>query len=212
MIEKAKKLLLATLLALLGAAGGRASAPEAKAPALSLAAEIVGRRYCAGDKLDILQLSVRLRYRNTGGQKLIVYRGKNLFYQTKVRGGAGGAQAKPYEVVVLNSRYNDAEAEAVSAPRPGGAFVTLPPGGEYETVIVVGVGVTPAGSERAANSISHGEHTLQVVASSWYESKKLGEELRGRWRGAGLLWLDPVATAPLKFVAGADGPVTACRR
>ncbi len=211
MIEKVKKLFLATLLALVGAPAARASAPEVKEPALSLTAEIVGRRYCAGERMHILQLSVRLRYRNTGGQKLIVYRGKNLFYQTRVRGGAAGAQAKPYEVVVLNSRYNDAVAEAVDAPRPGGAFVTLAPGGEYETVIVVGVGVAPGGAERAANSVSPGEHTLQVVASSWYESRKLGEELRGRWRAGGLLWLDPLATAPLKFVVGGDGPVAACR-
>lgn len=207
-----KTLCLATLLALFAAAHARGATPDVKEPALSLTAEVVGRRYCAGERLDILQLSVRLRYRNTGGQKLIVYRGKNLFYQTRVRGvGTGGAQAKPYEVVVLNSRYNDAEAEAVGGPRPGGAFVTLPPGGVYETVIVVGVGVARAGAERGANSISPGEHTLQVVASSWYESRKLGEELRGRWRASGLLWLDPLATPPLEFVAGGDGTVTACR-
>lgn len=210
-MKNAKTLFLATLLALSGVPTGRASAPEAKGPALSLTAEIAGRRYCAGERLHILQLSVRLRYRNTGGQKLVVYRGKNLFYQTRVRGGAGAAQAKPYEVVVLNSRYNDAEAEAVNAARPGAAFVTLAPGGVYETVIVVGVGVAPGGTERAANSISPGEHTLQVVASSWYESRKLGEELRDRWRASGLLWLDPLATPPLKFVAGGDGPAAPCR-
>jgi len=211
MSEKVKKLFLATLLAFVGAHAARGAEPEAKGPALSLTAEIVGRRHCAGERLHILQLSVRLRYRNTGGQKLVVYRGKNLFYQTRVRGGAGGTQAKPYEVVVLNSRFNDAEAEAVNGARPGAAFVTLAPGGVYETVIVVGVGVSPGGGERAANSVSPGEHTLQVVASAWYESRKLGEELRGRWRSSGLLWLDPLATAPLRFVVGGDGPVPACR-
>jgi len=208
MFKKLKTLCAAALLALSGAGAARGAAREAKDAALSVTAEIVGRRYCAGEKLHILQLNVRLRYRNAGGQKLVVYRGKNLFYQTRVR---GGAQGKPYEVVVLNSRYNDAEAEALNAPRPGGAFVTLPPGGVYETVMVVGVGVSPGAAERPANSISPGEHTLQVVASSWYESRKLGEELRGRWRAAGLLWLDPVATPPLKFTAGGDGPVPTCR-
>lgn len=200
--------LAALLLSLLFAPAARASSPGVQESPLTLTAEVVGRRSCAGERLHILQLAIRLRYRNRGGEKLIVYRGKNLFYQTKIRGASAG---RPYEVVVLNSRYNDAEAEEVNGRRPGGAFVTLQPGGTYETEIVVGVGVTPAGSERAANSISPGGHTLQIVASSWYESRKLGEELRDRWRGAGLLWLDPLATPPVEFIAGGDSPSGACR-
>jgi hypothetical protein len=172
---------------------------------LRLTAEIAGSRYCSGDRLNILQLSVRLRYQNVGSRKLLVYRGKNLFYQTRIRGGAG----KPYEVVVTNSRYNDAEAEALGERKPGGAFVTLRPGATYETEVVVGVGV--ARGERVANTIAPGVHTLQVVTSSWYESRKLAEELRERWRGAGLLWIDPVGAQPLNFDAGSEAPAAPCR-
>jgi hypothetical protein len=114
-------------------------------------------------------------------------------------------------VVVLNSRFNDAQAEEVNGRRPGRAFVTLPPGGTYEAVIVVGVGVTPGGAERPANSIRPGEHTLQIMASSWYESRKLAEELRGRWQETGLLWIEPVATPPLTFNAGGDVRPADCR-
>ena len=210
MIGKVKPLCLAAALVFCGASGARGGAPQARPqPPLSLTAEVVGRRYCAGDKLNILQLSIRLRYQNAGGRRLIVYRGKNFFYQTKVRGGGGAS--RPYEVVVTNSRFNDAQAEDVGGRRPGGAFVTLAPGATYETTIVVGVGVTPGGSERLPNSIAPGEHTLQIIVSSWYESRKLAEELRGRWQGAGLLWIDPVATEPLKFVAGGEAPAAACR-
>ena len=116
-----------------------------------------------------------------------------------------------YEVVVLNSRFNDAQAEALNGPRPGGAFVVLPPGGVYETEIIVGVGVAPEGAERAADSIRPGEHTLQVVTSTWYESKKLAEELRVRWRSTGVLWTEPVATEPIKFAAVPDEPAAVCR-
>jgi hypothetical protein len=175
---------------------------------LRVTAEVVGRRYCAGEGSNILQLRVRLRYRNAGAERVILYRGKNLFYQTKIRGGAAGKQ---YEAVVLNSRFNDAEAEAVNGTRPGGAFVTLSPAGSYETEVVVGVAVAPEGKQRGANMIAAGEHTLQIVASTWYESKKLGEELRERWRGTGLLWVDPVATEPLRFTAGLEAPAAACR-
>jgi len=173
--------------------------------ALQLTAEVVGRRFCAGEGLNLLQLTVRLRYRNVGGRKLIVYRGKNLFYQTRIRGGA----AKPYEVVVTNSRYNDAEPEALGDRKPGGAFVTLRPGATYETEIVVGVGV--ARGERFANTIAPGAHTLQVITSSWYESRRLAEELREHWRGSGLLWIDPVTALPLNFDAGPETPPAPCR-
>ncbi|MBV9926165.1 MAG: hypothetical protein JOZ96_14190 [Acidobacteria bacterium] len=173
--------------------------------ALQLTAEVVGRRYCAGERLNILQLTVRLRYRNVGGRKLIVYRGKNLFYQTRIRGGG----AKPYEVLVTNSRFNDAEAEPLGERRPGGAFVTLRPGGTYETEVVVGVGV--ARGERFADTITPGAHTLQVVTSSWYESRRRAEELRERWRGAGLLWIEPVAALPVSFDAVPETPAEPCR-
>lgn len=177
-------------------------------PSLRATAEVAGRRYCAGERLNILQVRVRLRYENAGTERLILYRGKNFFYQSRIRGASGG---KPYEVVVLNSRYNDAEREAVNGSRPGGAFVILSPGATYETEVVVGVGVARGEAERGTNSILPGEHTLQIVASTWYESRKLAEELRTRWRGSGLLWFDPVMTEPLKFAVGFEEPATVCR-
>lgn len=201
-----KGLYLALLSLLLLARGASAAEPDDKRP-LQITAEIVGRRYCGGERLNILQLSVRLRYRNVGSRRLVVYRGKNLFYLTRIRGGAG----KGYEVLVTNSRFNDAEAEALGERKPGGAFVTLRPGGTYEAEIVVGVGVVPEGAQRVANTIAPGEHTLQVVASSWYESRKLAEELRERWRGSGLLWIDPVAAQPLNFDAGREPAAAPCR-
>lgn len=199
-----KALPLAALLLLLAAPRTSAAGADDEHP-IRLTAEVVGRRYCAGGGLNLLQLNVRLRYQNVGGRKLIVYRGKNLFYQTRVRGGA----SKPYEVVVTNSRYNDAEPEPLGERKPGGAFVTLRPGATYETEIVVGVGVARGG--RLANTIAPGAHTLQVITSSWYESRRLAEELRERWRGSGLLWIDPVAALPLNFDAGPETPAAACR-
>lgn len=199
-----KRLYLAAVLLLVVAPAARGAEPDDKRP-LQLTAEIVGSRYCAGDRLNLLQLTVRLRYQNVGSQKLFVYRGKNLFYQTRIRGGAG----KPYEVLVTNSRFNDAEAESLGERKPGGAFVTLRPGSVYETEVVVGVGV--ARGERVLNTILPGEHTLQVTTSSWYESRKRAEELRERWRGSGLLWVEPVSARPLNFNAGLEAPAAPCR-
>ena len=200
-----KRLSLAVVFSLLLAPCARGAQADDRQP-LRLTAEVVGRRYCAGAGANILQLSVRLRYRNEGPVKLYVYRGKNLFYQTRVR--AEGE--KPYEVVVTNSRYNDAEAEVIDAPRPPAAFRALRPGGTFETVITVGLGVVPEGAPRAANAVRPGRHTLQVVTSSWYESRRLGEELRERWRGSGLLWIEPIAAPPVAFEAGGEAPAARC--
>ena len=65
--------------------------------------------------------------------------------------------------------------------------------------------------ERVANTIAPGGHTLRVVTSSWYESRRLAEQLRERWRGSGLLWIDPAAAQPLNFDAGLEAPATPCR-
>lgn len=188
-------------------AQARAAVVAAAPPSLRLSADIVSRRYCAGMKAGILEMRLRLRYHNAGGGRLIVYRGKNLFYQTRIRGGREGAR---YEVVVLNSRYNDAQPEVVNSRRPGPAFVTLSAGETYEEELVVGVGVA-AGAERGANSIATGEHTLQVVTSTWYESKQLADELRRRWEKQGHLWFDSVASAPVTFTIGRDDTAGACR-
>ena len=114
-------------------------------------------------------------------------------------------------MVVLNSRFNDAQSEVVNGPRPGGVFVTLAPGESHETEIVVGVGVAAGAAERDANSIIPGEHTLVVAASTWYESRKLADELRGRWRANGLLWVEPVVSEPLSFTVAREHQSPPCR-
>ncbi len=202
-----KRLSLAVVFSLLLAPCARAAEADDRQP-LKLTAEVVGRRYCAGERVDILQLDVRLRYRNEGSRRLYVYRGKNLFYQTRIR----GVGDKPYEVVVTNSRYNDAEVESVNTQKPGAAFAALRPGGTFEAIITVGVGVTHEGTERAANTVRPGPHTLQVITSSWYESRRTGEELRARWQGSGLLWIDPITAPPVAFEAGREAASARCAR
>lgn len=173
---------------------------------LRFTAEVVESHQCDGEGAHLIFFTLRLRYTNAGGRKLFVYRGKNLFYQTRVR----GLEGKGYEVVVTNSRFNDAEAEDLGERKPGRAFVTLRPGGTFETVLKFGFPVTRGDAVRTANMLRPGEHTLQVVTSSWYESRRLGEELRERWRGSGLLWIDPVAAPPLAFTVLGGAPSYRC--
>jgi len=71
----------------------QAQAPRPKPP-VELTAEIIGQSYCATHSDAItLSMNLRLRYTNVGKEKLILYRGHDLFYQTRIRTAAGVAQA-----------------------------------------------------------------------------------------------------------------------
>src|SRR5205807_1214697 len=87
--------------------------PRPSKQSLELTAEIVSQSYCAASQDSAsLELKLRLRFRNVGNQKLILYKGHDLFYQTKIRSAAGNPSG-PYEVWVVNSRYFDEEVEAI---------------------------------------------------------------------------------------------------
>ncbi|HJR05650.1 MAG TPA: hypothetical protein VJ842_00010 [Pyrinomonadaceae bacterium] len=139
-----------------------------------------------------------MRYKNVGKQKLILYRGHDLFYQTRIRSVPDDRAAKPYEIIFTNSRYFDEEFEPIEQPTPSEVFVILPPGGSYERELMVGVGV--AGSDTAATSnhtVREGRYTLELIVSTWYKSRPLAERLRQRWERKGLLWVDPIVSMPI---------------
>lgn len=189
---------LALLAACAAAAGGRTGAQSAP---VEVTAEIVGQRYCAvSPALTSLQINLRVRYRNTGTQKLILYKGHDLFFQTKVRAAAPDAKgARPYEVTYLNSRYFDEEFEPIEQATPSRVFAVLRPGAAYEREMTVGVAVAGEGAERGVQAVAEGEHTLQLIISTWYKSRPLAEKLRARWQDRGLLLIDPVTTLPVKL-------------
>lgn len=180
---------------------------------LELTTRIISQRYCATSaSVDTLEMKLQLRYANIGNEKLILYKGNALFYQTKIRQRLSeAAVAKPYEVVMLNARYFDQMPEKIDRASPGRAFIILPPGAVYETEMVVGVGVVGEGRERMSNAITNGEHTLYLIVSTWYESRTLAKELRERWRRNGFLWFDPITSMPLNFTVEQHHPLVKCQ-
>ena len=109
MINRA--LLLLTPLLLLPETFG--AQPKTSKKPLELIVDIVSQSYCAvNEDVSSLELKLRLRFRNVGNQKLILYKGHDLFYQTRIR-SAPGNPSGPYEVWVVNSRYFDQEVEAI---------------------------------------------------------------------------------------------------
>jgi hypothetical protein len=177
---------------------------------LELSVEIVSQSYCAVNQNSAsLEMKLKLRYRNIGKQKLILYNGHDLFYQTKIRSAPGNLNG-PYEVWVVNSRYFDEELEVIDQTTPGKVFLTLPAGAVFTREIMIGVGVVTEKIERGDSAIRSGDHTLQLIASNWYQSRAMAQKLRQQWQKKGLLWSDPVDSAPIHFLAQRPAVLARC--
>jgi len=184
--------------------------PPAKRP-LRLTAQILGQQYCAvSEEMDALRLRLRLQYANVGDEKLILYRGKNLFYQTSVSRSAADAAIRRHEAFMSSAWYFDELPEKIEQPAPGRAFVILTPGAFYETEQTVAVPVMRQRTE-GVGAIAAGDHVLQVTVSTWYESKALAQNLRERWMRSGFLWFEPVTSAPVGFSVTEQRAAPSCR-
>ncbi|MDX6528831.1 MAG: hypothetical protein QOH41_1121 [Blastocatellia bacterium] len=180
-------------------------------PPLELSGRILSQSYCAvNENSASLELKLKLHYRNIGKQKLILYNGHDLFYQTKIRSAPGNVNG-PYEVWVVNSRYFDEELEVIDQPSPGKVFLTLPAGAVYTREIMIGVGLVTEKIERGDSAIRSGEHTLQLIASNWYQSRAMAQKLRQEWQKKGFLWSDPVDSPPVHFLAQRPAVLSLCK-
>lgn len=178
---------------------------------LELTAEIISQNYCAvNEDAASLEITLRLRYRNVGKQKIILYNGHDLFYQTKIR-TAQENPAGPYEVWVVNSRYFDEEIEAIDQPSPGKVFIRLAPGAIHQREILIGVEVVTDKIDRGQSSIRSGDHTLQLIASNWYQSRAMAQKLRQEWQKKGVLWSDPLDSRPIHFLAQRPAALVRCK-
>ena len=188
----------------------RSAAAQPRSP-LELNTKIVGQRRCALDRAtDMLHLRLQLRYTNVGDEKVILYSGYRLFYQTSVRRAAGGAARD--ELYMTSAWYFDEHVEKIEADAPGKVFRILSPGGAYSTEITVSLPVSRTDSSVAAGrTIAPGEHVLRLTTSTWYESKALADKLRERWRRNGLLWANPITSSPLDLKVEAQTGTVACR-
>lgn len=193
-----RSLIASFLLSLTAAVSAQTNRPT---PPLQLSAEIVSQNYCAvtSDSAS-LELKLKLRYRNIGSQKIILYKGHDLFYQTRIR-SVPGSPFGAYEVWVVNSRYFDEEFEPIDQTSPGTVFLNLPPGAVHTREIMIGMGLVNNKAGRGDSAINAGGHTLQLIVSTWYKSRTLAQKLRQEWQRKGLLWSEPLVSTPIHFVA-----------
>lgn len=186
-----------------------AQAPSA--PQLQLTASILEQSYCSANADAItLRLKIRLRYTNVSSQPVILYKGHDLFFQTKIRSEADAAK-QSYQVHLLNMHYFDEEFERIEARSPSKVFVTRGQNQSFERELIVGIGVTDHAKERTSNSVHPGPHALQLIVSTWYQSPKLAEELRQKWQRKGYLWSQPLSSVPIKVDIQKPNAAPACR-
>ena len=201
-------LIVITLLLRLNCAAAFGSQINTAKQPLVLTVEIISQQYCTiNSDLTSLQMRLKLRYTNVGNEKLILYKGHDLFYQTKIRALSTGAD----EVTFLNSRYFDEEPEPIEQPSPSRVFVILAPGATYEREIVMGMGVAGQVSNLGNQTIGEGGHSLQLIVSTWYKSRSLAQKLRQQWERKGLLWFDAVASKPIPFTVERPNSLRPCK-
>lgn len=180
-------------------------------PQLQLTARVLEQSYCSANADTMsLQLKFRLRYTNQSSQRLIIYKGHDLFFQTKIR-REGDQAGQSYQVHLLNMHYFDEEFEPIDVRSPSKVFVTLAPNESFERELIKGLGVTDASKERSSTSVHPGEHTLQLIVSTWYQTPKLAEQLRLKWQRKGYLWSQPLVSAPLHLNIQKPAAAPACR-
>lgn len=177
---------------------------------LQLTTEIIEQSYCSIDQKISLRLRLKLRYTNVGSQRLIVYNGHDLFFQTRIRSAQASGALVP-EVLLLNMRYFDEEFERIDARSPGRVFVKLAPGAAFERELITGVGVADNSAAVSDTTVRPGPHILQLIVSTWYQSPKLADKLRQQWQREGLLWSQPLYSVPLRLMIDKPSTTPPCR-
>lgn len=202
----------ALLLLLFNCSAAFGTQSSTQSPPLQLTTTVISHRYCGvGTDVDALQLNLRLRYTNTGRQKLILYKGHNLFYQITVSRNAAEAATRKYELFATSALYFDEEPEVIERSTPGRVFVILSPGDTYETERAITIPVIRESIAQVDGAVAPGEHVLQLIVSTWYESKNLAEKLRQRWQRSGYLWSDGIFSVPMKFSVEKQHSVVTCQ-
>ena len=200
------RLLIAVLIIV--AATPATPAQAATDEALELTTEIAQQRYCVGDaELDGVSFVLRIRYRNTGTQPLILYKGSTDVYGIVVRKTADGSVESDLEPHVL---WSSDKPWTVDSASLNSLFVVLRPTETYEAVTTARVFVTRDDTRLIAGSVQSGDHYLQVTIPTWPGSKDLADSMQDKWRSHGTLWSVAVTSLPMKFTIPKARTVSDC--
>jgi len=178
---------------------------------LQLTMKIVSSQYCPGDaELDSLRLKVRLIYTNTGKKPLILYKGIPLISRLMISRNLPDAAMKRFEINSSLTQLTGAANKCYKGANPNSCFFILPPSERYEAETVVRLFVVRGDIREISGAVRSGDHVLQVEVMTWNESDELAKNLRQRWRRYGILWYEPITSAPTAFIVEKQRKVTDC--
>ncbi len=178
------------------------------ASSLQLTASIVSQRYCKEDgDYDSLGLKLRLRFKNVGNQKVILYKGSKSVIRTTVGPSIEDVESGRLLSDIRFSVYTQGGYK-IDTLSPGQAFIILPPNGtfekETETVVMV------AKKAEAGAVLPGGKYYVQVTVSTFPETEDLARELLGRWAQSGVLWFDKISSQPIRLNVPASRVKSTC--
>jgi hypothetical protein len=167
--------------------------------------------YCVGDaELDGLRLKVRLIYTNKGSEKIILYKGSRLVSKTMISRNFEEAAARHFEINSSQTQLTAGGNECYRGAVPNKCFVVLAPGASYEVEGIVGAFVVRGDAREITGAVKSGEHVFQVEVVTWYESNEMAKNLRARWLRHGILWFQPITSAPAPFSVEQNRRVVDC--
>ncbi len=171
---------------------------------LELTAVIVNQRYCKSsddEGHNTLRMYLRLRYKNTGRQAVILYKSGSVVYREMVSLNAQDAAERKYVFdLSLMAGVQGTIADSDSAA-PGKEFVILSPGDTFETTAKEGVVIflKRTDDQKADDALGSGDYILQVSVSTFPYPQSHADKLRNLWRSSGVLWSSDLTSSPTPF-------------
>lgn len=180
---------------------------------ITLTLTVLATKYCvATEDTDILHAETLLRFTNVSGRRIILFRGSNLVVRTLVSKSLEEAAAGKPELDAMGTYVtSESSAKGIYGKKPGDAFITLSPGGTFETSTSVSFEVSRT-DEAPRFAIRPGSHLLQVVVSTWPQSGESPANVAARWADSGFLRYTPIKSEPAVFRVDNDRSVVDCSK
>lgn len=191
------------------------AATEQEQTSLELTTSIVNQRYCQSSDeggYNTLRMDLRLRYKNTGRQPVILYKGSRVVYREMVSRTALDAARRSYIFDLSLMVGVEGTLNISDSPVLNKDFVVLLPGAIFETVAHEGsvLFLKRNDPENSSDALSTGEYMLQVSTYTFPYSQKLAENLRSRWKTIGVLWSNDLTSRPMAFTVERDRKLSRC--
>jgi hypothetical protein len=178
-------------------------------PSLALTTSLISKRFCFGDgEVSTMQMKLRLRYKNTSRQPIILYKGSDLVPSLTVSRNLNDALSDKHELSLSFTTW--VLRESAISERLNDQFQVLRSQASFVTESEVAIPFTTVRREPAPGTIALGSHVLQVRVSTWPDSLQRAKELRSRWSRYGYLWYETIEAAPMEFNIEAEPKYENC--